>query len=81
MASHVLVVDDQSNVRATIAYLLDKEGFRVTKAASGQEALKLLEDQEFEYALIDGTIVKAHRHACGAKGGLKIKPSADRAAG
>ena len=53
MASHVLVVDDQSNVRSTIAYLLDKEGYRVTKAASGQEALGLLEAQEFEFALID----------------------------
>jgi len=53
MASHVLVVDDQSNVRSTIAYLLDKEGYRVTKAASGQEALGLLEGQEFEFALID----------------------------
>ncbi len=53
MASHVLVVDDQSNVRSTIAYLLEKEGFRVTKAASGQEALALLEGREFEFALID----------------------------
>lgn len=53
MASHVLVVDDQSNVRSTIAYLLEKEGYRVTKAASGQEALALLEGQEFEFALLD----------------------------
>jgi len=37
-------------------------------------------DPDFEYALIDGTIVKVHRHATGAKGGLKIKPSASRAA-
>jgi transposase len=35
---------------------------------------------DFEYALIDGTIVKVHRHGTGAKGGLKIRPSADRAA-
>ena len=38
-------------------------------------------DPDFEYALIDGTIVKAHRHATGAKGGLKIRLSANRAAG
>lgn len=38
-------------------------------------------DADFEYALIDGTIVKVHRHGTGAKGGLSIRQSADRAAG
>jgi transposase len=40
----------------------------------------LSDDPDFEYALIDGTIVKVHRHGGGAKGGLSIRPSADRAA-
>ena len=35
---------------------------------------------DFEYALIDGTIVQAHQKASGAKGGLKIRPSGARAA-
>jgi hypothetical protein len=43
--------------------------------------VELSQDSDFEYALIDGTIVKVHRHGGGAKGGLKIRPSADRAAG
>ncbi len=42
---------------------------------------ELSQDPDFEYALIDGTIVKVHRHGNGAKGGLKIRPSANRAAG
>lgn len=42
---------------------------------------ELSQDPDFEYALIDGTIVKVHRHGCGAKGGLKIRPSASRVAG
>ena len=37
-------------------------------------------EPDMEYALIDGTIVKVHRHGTGAKGGLKIRPSADREA-
>ena len=41
----------------------------------------LSRDPDFEYALIDGTIVKVHRHGAGAKGGLKIRPSAARAVG
>jgi len=35
---------------------------------------------DFEYALIDGTIVRVHQHGTGAKGGLTIRPSGDRAA-
>ena len=37
-------------------------------------------EPDMEYALIDGTIVKVHRHGAGAKGGLKIRLSANRAA-
>jgi putative transposase len=40
----------------------------------------LADDPDFEYLIVDSTIVRAHQHAAGAKGGLKIKPSADRAA-
>ena len=38
-------------------------------------------DQDFEYAMIDGTIIKVHRHGTGAKGGLSVRPSAVHAAG
>ncbi len=31
-------------------------------------------DPDFEYAMIDGTIIKVHRHGTGAKGGLRSKP-------
>lgn len=35
------------------------------------------DDPDFEYLIIDSTIVRAHQHAAGAKkGGLKIKPLA-----
>ena len=40
----------------------------------------LSDDPDFEYAIIDGTIVRVHQHGAGARGGLKIRPSADRAA-
>ena len=35
----------------------------------------LSEDADFEYAIIDGTIVRVHQHGTGAKGGLKLRPS------
>ena len=34
-------------------------------------------DPDMEYAMVDATIVKVHRHGQGAKGGLKIRPSAN----
>jgi transposase len=37
-------------------------------------------DPDFEYVMIDGTIIRVHQHGSGAKGGLKIRPSAGRAA-
>ena len=40
----------------------------------------LSEQPDFEYALIDGTIVSVHQKASGAKGGLKIRLSGDREA-
>ena len=38
------------------------------------------DEPDFEYVLIDGTIVSVHQKASGAKGGLKIRPSAARKA-
>jgi transposase len=34
------------------------------------------DEPDMEYAMVDATIVKVHRHGQGAKGGLKAKPSA-----
>ncbi len=45
---------------------------RVFNALSG--------DPDFEYAMIDGTIIRVHQHGAGARGGLKIRPSDARAA-
>ena len=38
-------------------------------------------DADFEYVLIDGTIVRLHQHGAGAKGGPKAKPSVAREGG
>ena len=34
----------------------------------------LSDEPDMEFAMIDGTIIKVHRHGQGAKGGLKISP-------
>jgi putative transposase len=40
----------------------------------------LSDDPDFEYLIVDSTIVRVHQHAAGAKGGLKIRRSAARVA-
>jgi transposase len=38
------------------------------------------DDPDFEYLILDSTIVRAHQHAAGAKGGLKVRRSVVREA-
>jgi len=40
----------------------------------------MADDPDFEYLIVDSTIVRAHQHAAGAKKGLRIRPSAAPAA-
>ena len=48
---------------------------RWAKAGVWERVFKALcDDPDFEYVLIDGTLVRVHQHGTGAKGGLKIRP-------
>jgi putative transposase len=40
----------------------------------------MADDPDFEYIMVDSTIVRAHQHAAGKKGGLKLVRSAAPAA-
>ena len=56
--------------------------FNRWSAGGGWERIfsALSADPDFEYLTADSTIVRARQHAAGAKGGLKIRRSAARAA-
>jgi NtrC-family two-component system response regulator AlgB len=49
----VLVVDDERNIRATLAVCLEGHGCRVRSAGSAEEALAALHDEVFEVAFLD----------------------------
>ncbi|HLY27490.1 MAG TPA: response regulator transcription factor [Aggregatilineales bacterium] len=51
--SHILVVDDEGAIRYSIGKALQRVGYHVTEAASGEEALQLMADQDFEVVLTD----------------------------
>jgi len=40
MSRHVLIVDDEKNIRRTFAMVLESEGFTVTTAETGEEGLE-----------------------------------------
>jgi CheY-like chemotaxis protein len=52
-APHILVVDDSPTYRKVLSDLLFKKGYQSTCAASSEEALKLLQDNEFNLVLTD----------------------------
>jgi two-component system phosphate regulon sensor histidine kinase PhoR len=49
----VLVIDDEYGVRSGIGQILEMEGYVVELAATGREALALLDQRSFDIALID----------------------------
>ncbi|SRR5688572_12175239 len=51
-APHVLVVEDNSDIRIAVTLLLEAMGCTVSKAENGREALEILRDEAFSPDLI-----------------------------
>ena len=50
---HILVVDDEADVREVIQLNLEREGYEVVTAADGQSALDRLRSEPFDAAILD----------------------------
>lgn len=50
---NILVVDDDMSVRTTFSSILRKEGYRVTAVKDGYEAIKAIDEEDFDLALVD----------------------------
>lgn len=53
MAKNILVIDDDKMVLLTLKRLLAKEGYRVSTALSGLEALELIEGTDYDLIISD----------------------------
>jgi CheY-like chemotaxis protein len=53
MHSHLLIVDDDESIRATLATLLQRDGHDVACAAGGREALQRMHDDPPDLVLLD----------------------------
>nr|WP_290225692.1 response regulator [Trichocoleus desertorum] len=51
--SHILLIDDEAPLRDSLTYTLQKEGFQVTTAADGREAIKQFHKQVPDLLLLD----------------------------
>ena len=53
MKIKVLVVDDEVHIRELIKFYLNKEGYEIREANNGQEALKIVENEYIDLAIVD----------------------------
>jgi two-component system, NtrC family, nitrogen regulation response regulator NtrX len=51
--SHILVVDDESDIRESLSEILKEEGYSVTSSGTATEALVLLRDSPYDVLLLD----------------------------
>lgn len=58
--SRILVVDDESDVRSLVRLTLNGPGTQIIEAASGDEALTLLNDTALDVVLLDIMMPGAH---------------------
>jgi signal transduction histidine kinase len=53
LEGRLLVVDDEESLRITTAAILEKEGYAVDTASSGDEAIALLDQKDYDLVLTD----------------------------
>ncbi len=58
MIPYVLVVEDEDALSALLQYNLDKEGYRVTIASDGEEALVMVDEQMPDLVVLDWMLPK-----------------------
>ena len=53
MNENILVVDDDKDIRNLIKIYLESEGYNITEAANGKEALNMLDERTFDLIILD----------------------------
>ena len=51
--AHILIVDDEANIRKVVREYAEFEGHQVSEASNGMEAVKLCTDNDFDLIIMD----------------------------
>ena len=51
--NHILIVDDEAEIRESLSEILKEDGYAVTSTASAAEAMVLLRDASYDVLLLD----------------------------
>jgi DNA-binding response OmpR family regulator len=69
----ILVVDDEPNIRETVSYILELEGFRVETAEDGEQALEAARRLQPKVILLD--VMMPHRDGFSVCSALRADPT------
>jgi len=50
---HILIADDEDDLRTLLRHILTAQGYQITTAEDGEEAIDLLKRNKFDIALLD----------------------------
>lgn len=53
LSGKILIIDDEPNLRHTLARLLQRDGFQITTAEDGEQGLAFLQDNPFDLVFMD----------------------------
>lgn len=53
MSHKILIIDDESDIRALLADILEDEGYSCTQGASAKDAFKYIETKDFDVVILD----------------------------
>jgi len=53
LKARILIVDDEADLRTLLHHILTAQGYQITDAADGEEAIELIKRQKFDIALLD----------------------------
>ena len=51
--NHILIVDDEAEIRESLGEILKEDGYAVTSTATASEAMVLLRDASYDVMLLD----------------------------
>lgn len=58
MAAKIIIIEDEAAIAEMLRYNLESEGYEVTHAGDGEEALLVAQEQSFDLAIVDWMIPK-----------------------